>query len=406
MSKTIALLLLLGAATAVGAQTPPVPPAPSGPESPPPPEDPALPVPTRVGPEYKIPPQAPRWVVTMGILGDYDSNVAFDTASASDYGGSFRAKVVRRFQTRRDRFNVSLGGSAYAYSENQEQDNLNGNAEVGWTRELSARNTFNMSGYGTYENTATQEILTDVGIQLPRTQSQGYGGAAGFVFKVGHYGSLRLGGRYSRLAFEDPTLVDNQTVDANMTLLREVGRLDDMSLSYTFLRNEDDGEAPLQHHSAEIGWRRTLTPNLSLTVSAGITYSPLSEGSLTREWHPQGGLRLNGVWRRTTMLAEVRQTVTPAYGLGGDQLADIGTLSAVIPFGRKVLLSITGNVTWARELGLDESYFSQEATVSVNWKLFKYVGLGAGYTYRRSDPEFETTVSGHKTYCGFTYVRP
>ncbi len=191
-----------------------------------------------------------------------------------------------------------------------------------------------------------------------------------------------------------------------MTLSREMGRLDDLAFSYVFMQNEDEGEVPLQHHTVSLGWRRTLTPNLSLTVSGGVIYNPLTEGSLSQEYYPQGSLRLNGVWRRATLVAEARQSVTPAYGLGGDQLADIGTLSAVIPFGRKVQLAITGNVTWGRDVGLEEPYFSQDATVAINWRLFRHLGLGVGYTYRRSDQENEPVVSGHKTYCGLTYVRP
>ncbi len=193
MRWTLAIVLLLGASV-LCAQTPPAPaPAPPPAEPGPPPEEPAVPVQTRVGPEFKVPAGAPRWLVTLAILGGYDSNVDFNRAAEEDFGGSFRAKLARQFVARRSRFNVALGGSAYTYSGNAEEDNLNGNAELSWTRQISSRHTFNISGYGSYESTATQQILTDVGIQLPRTQTQGYGGAAGFAFKIGQRGSLKLG---------------------------------------------------------------------------------------------------------------------------------------------------------------------------------------------------------------------
>jgi hypothetical protein len=395
-------LVLLVPPVVAHAQNPPAPPSA---EPTPPPEEPTVPVP-RVGPEFKVPPPAPRWHITLAVLGGYDSNVQFEVVPEEDFGGSFRASVQRRFERRRSRFNVSLGGSAYTYSSQSEEDNVNGTVELSWTRQISSSDTFNMSAYGTYESTATQHLLTDVGIQLPRTQTQGYGGAAGFDFRVGQHGRLKLGGRFGELAYEDPTLVDNQTIDANATLSREIGKLDDLAFSYGFLRNTDQDAHPFQHHSVSLGWRRTLTPNVSLTLTGGLSYSPISEGGLSREFYPQGGLRLNGVWRRTTLSAEARQTVTPAYGLGGDQLADIGTLSAAVPFGRKVTLAISGNVVWGREREDAAAYFSQDATVALNWRLFRYAGLGVGYTFRRTDPEDELVSKGHKVYCGITYTRP
>src|SRR5262249_57161919 len=129
----------------------------------------------------------------------------------------------------------------------------------------------------------------------------------------------------------------------------------------------------------------------------GIGYNPPREGGIERRYYPYGGISLNGLWRRTTLLVEARQAVTGAYGLGGSQISDIGTVTATFPLSRWVDLSVLGNVTSGRERTNGQpEYVSEDGTVNLNWRIFRFAGIGLGYGYRRYDPDNGVATHAHQ----------
>jgi hypothetical protein len=73
-----------------------------------------------------------------------------------------------------------------------------------------------------------------------------------------------------------------------------------------------------------------------------------------------------------------------------------------------VQLSIAGNHNWGRfRSGAQPGYVSDEASLLLGVRLFRYSGLGMGYGYRRNDPDDPSpAIEGHRGFFGVTYSRP
>jgi hypothetical protein len=349
----------------------------------------------------------PHWQISLGLLGGYDSNVDFSAANRSDYGATLRASATRNIQGPRSHFSLSIGGAGYKYFEETTADHVDGSLSLVWTQELSRRNSFHLSGYGAYQNTSTQAALPEGGTPLPRSPSQSYEGSTGFNFKVGRYGWLRLDGRYFRVTYENTRLVDSQSWGGVFAVGRHIGPHDDLSLSFAYLRTEDEKQPGLDAYYGALDWTRILSRHLMLTAAGGAGYNPPVADGISRTWYPYASLGLRGTWRRTTLFAEARQSVTSAYGLGGNQIAVVGSLTATFPIGKSVSVVAGGSVTWGRERSAAAPpYVGEQGNLSLNWRLFRYAGLGLGYTYRRTDPEGGPALQANRVSFGFTYTRP
>lgn len=397
-------LLVLSWTTATTPQTldpraPPRPPQP--PREPLEPQDPNDPA------AATAPPLPPRWQVSLALLGGYDTNVDFVPEGEGDYGGSLRASLGRIWRGPRRQVTLSLSGSGFVYREQRDADRLDGGVNLDWAERFSSSVGFRLTGYGAYASTTDERIITDIGVLLPRSQSKSFGGGTGLDFRLTARTSLRLGGRYDRLRFDDPSLVGSQSATGEAALARRLGARDEIAFSYGFLRNKDDDRDPLDTHFGALGWTRTLSRHVTLSLQGGAGYNPTAVGGIQQQWYFHGYGSITGTWRRTTLLAQVRQAVTPAYGLGGSQISDTATLSATVPFGSRVKLTIAGTHTWGRSRsGTENAYMSDDANASFSVRLSRYAGLGMGYGYRRQEPDESPTVQHHRGFFGFTYARP
>jgi len=365
------------------------------------------PQPTEAPATASEPANPPHWQFALGLLASYDSNVDFLTEEGTgDYAGSLRASVGRNWRGPRRQVGLTAAATAVAYRELRDADHLDGSLGLNWSQQLGRKVAFTLSGFGAYQNTASALNLTEIGLQLPRSQSRSYGGNAGLDFKLGQHTSLRLAGRYDRVTFDEKGLVDSEAAGADASLAHQVGRRDEVSLSYGFLRTKDPGRSPLENHFGTFGWSRTLSRHLSLRLAGGAGYNPGFAG-LGQQWYLHGSVGLQGHWRRAVLALEGRQSVTPAFGLGGNQLSDTAFLSATLPLGRKTELSIGGNHTWGRErTGGSTAYMSDEARISLNVRLLRYAGVSLGYSYRRNDLATAPAVGEHQAFFGVTYTRP
>jgi len=351
----------------------------------------------------------PPWQFSLGLFGEYDSNVDFQgPTSQEEYGGSVHAGLIRNYQGRRSHFNLSLNAAGYGYASETDADHLDAGVGFGWSRQLSPHATFNLGGAASYQNTGTMGVLATAQTQLPRSSSENYSGNTGLDFRIGQHGSLSLGGRYSRAEFEDPTLVDSESFSGDFGLSRELGRHDALQLTYAYLRTKDHtAPAPLDSHGGALVWTHGLSKYATLTLTGGAGYKTPNLGGMTRAWYPLAAIGVRALWRRTTLYFELRQSVTGAYGLGGNQISDVGTLMASLPLGRRVDLALGGNVTWGRERsGSAPGYLSEYGTAALNWRVFRHAGLGLGYGYRRNDPDNGPAVDSHSGHFGLVYSTP
>lgn len=395
-------LLALSSTTSVTPQTPDPRAPPRAPQTPREPQGPDDPNDLR-----PAAPSAPRWQFSLGLLGGYESNIDFREPALSDFGGTLRTSLGRNWRGPRGRFSLVLSGSGVAYREQSEANRADGAVNLAWNQQLSPRVGFSLAGYGARDTTTSQRFLTDIGQVLPRSQSWNFGGSTGFDFKLGQRASLRMNGRYGRVSFDDPTLVSSQSGAGDLSLAQRLGVNDELSLYYGFLRSKDEAQEPLDSHYGGLGWTRRLSRQLSLSLSGGAGYNPRVMDAIQQAWYFYGSAGLQGQWRRATLLAQIRQSVTPAYGLGGNQISDIASLSATIPLGRRTDVSIGGSHLWGRARSGDQSaYTSDDGNLTLGVRLFRHAGLSLGYGYRRNQPDEQAAVESHRGFLGFTYTRP
>jgi hypothetical protein len=341
-------------------------------------------------------------------MGGYDSNVDFETPNGpGDYWGSLRASVGRNWRNPHGQVSLLAGGYAVGYQDFRDSSHADGSLALNINEALSPKVGFTLGAFGAYESTANSVTLASLGLQLPLTQSYNYGGTTGFDFKLGQRTSMHLSGGYNAVDFEDPRLVDSQSFTGGATLSRRLSPHDEFGINYGFLRTKDSDAVPLDTHSATLGWNRILSRHMSLALTGGVGYNPAFE-TRAQQFYFQGSFGLRGQWRHSSLNFQVGQSVSPAYGLGGNQLSDSVSLSAVVPFGKSVHFTIGGNHTWVRDRSTNgTNYNSDDVDTSLDFKLSRHAGLALAYGFRSNDPEGPAAaVRGHHASFGVTYNTP
>ncbi len=347
------------------------------------------------------------WRFSVAVLGGYETNINFGDPEVDGFGSAIRGTLGRLWRSPRDVFDFSLTGTGVRYFEERAASRGDGSAILSWGHQLSPTVGFSLGGYGTGGSTTSQAFVNALGQVLPRARAWYYGGSSGLDFKLGRRGSLRLNGTYSRVTFDEPTLVGSQYITGLASLTRQLGAKDDISLSYGYYRLEDQNRRPLDNHSGTLGWGRTLSRHFSMNLSAGAGYNPRVAGAIEEAWYFQGSAGLRGQWRRATLSLQGGQSVTPAYGVGGNQISDSASLTAILPFGRRVQLSMSVGHIWARSRSANLTpYRDGSATAALGIGLSRHAGLELGYNYRRSDSDERAAIDAQRAYFGFTYSLP
>lgn len=399
LARRIALcwLVLLGPVLTGRAQTLGEP-APQRPTDAPPGEIPAGGGPTRT------------WQVFLGLYGGYATNVDFVTPEdPGDTGLVGRASLAHTRRSERGEVNFSLQGGGVHYRELTDANHLDGAAGLGFRYRLSSRASLGLDASASYLNSDVSQTLIGAGLQLPRTQTLGYGGGLRLDVSPGERTSLGLSVRYDDLDFDAPELLDTESAHAGLVLSRRMSARSSLSLSYGFLRTNDLSQG-FDSHEAALGWSRILAPRLTLSLAGGPGYArdPLA-GDQGERWYYYGTAGLTGQIRRSTVNLQLRRSSNPAYGLGGNRLSYGASFSAGIPFGRRARLALTGVHTWSEDpIGQASDYVTDDGTAAFTLTFLRRLGLSLGYGYRRNDPEDKPVVTSHRGAVGLTwsYSRP
>ncbi len=392
----VALFLALGARL-VHAQTP-------GPSPSPPP---SAERPLEVATEEP----ASSWLFSLGLHGGYESNVDFVTPEdPGDWAGSARATLRRTARTPRGQVSFNLYGSGVTYRTRGDADRIDATADFAARHRASEKATLRFSGSASYLTTDVSRTLIESGLQLPRTQTMGFGGGFGLDIRASERATVELETRYDRIDFDSEELLDTESAHALLRLARQFSARSSLSLSYGFLHT-GGLRAGFDDHRAALGWRRLLTHQLSLSLASGAGYArqPPSPGSQEERWYYHGAAGLEGRIRRSTISLQLRRSVNPAYGLGGNLLSYGGALSASISLGRRASLSLGGVHTWSEDPGSQaEQFLSDDASASLSVRFLRRLGFTLAYNYRRLDPADGATIQSHRGSFGFeyTYTRP
>jgi hypothetical protein len=359
----------------------------------------------------ETPPGSPTssWEVFMGVSGGYDTNVDFRTPDdPGDEGLAGRASVAHARRGPRGLFRFTLQGGGVHYQDLSDASHADASAALQTSYRTSSRTTLSFDAGASYVNTDLSQALIGVGLELPRSQTLEYGGGVGVELRLAERTTLFLGARYYRVEFDAPDLLDTESGRAALSLSQRLSARSDLFLTYDYLRTNSGAEG-FDSHEAGVGWSRNLSRRMTLSLAAGPGYAiePRSDGGDTTRWYYYGTAGLQGYIRRSVLKLNFRRSTNPAYGLGGNRLSYSGELSAVVPVGRRVELSLAGVHTWSEDptgQSPQSQFVSDDARVSFSLDILRRLGLVLGYVYRRHEPEGGPAVVSHRGSLGLTWT--
>ncbi len=352
------------------------------------------------------------WSAFLGLYGGYVTNLDFERPDDSGVPGiAGRGSVSHTHRGPRNELSFSMQGGGVYYREHTDANAADGSVQLATSHKFSRRANLKFDANAAYVTTDLSRILVDTGLQLERSQTQNYGGGVGFDLTTGKRTTLGLNARYDRVDFDDPQLIDTESGTAGVSLSRRYSSRSSLSLLYNFIRTNAIRYG-YDSHQASLGWSRALTRRLTFSLASGAGYAlepPLDDRRADRLYY-YGTAGLSGQVRRSTVNLQLRRSINPAYGLGGNLLSYGAALSAGIPVGRHINLAMGGVHTWSEDpAGLRSSAFvSDDANASFSLTFRRRLGLSLGYLFRRYDPQNRPAITSHRGQFGltWTYARP
>jgi hypothetical protein len=350
------------------------------------------------------------WQVEAEALGIVDSNVSFQSPdSPGDYGVSLAARLGRLFRSPHGELRLGLDGDALLYRELTEFDHLDGALRLAGTHRSSPALSWTYGANAAYQTTDALPILIDQGLQLERAHATSLGANGGLDYRFSRRTSLRADGQYERIAFDTEDLVDTDSAEGRLALVRRVGPRDELQPAYGF-RYVGGATEHDALHELTLRWNRLPARGLAFDVTGGAAYAPARLLRPQGQWFFVGSAGVQRQVRRTALSARLSREGTPAYGLGDLQLSDILSLTASAPFGRR--LTLVGAAISARNRDLGNGLrreTSHYASVSLAYRFLRRTSLVLGYRYRYLHDDVAgagAPVDSHRASFGIAYERP
>ena len=276
-----------------------------------------------------------------------------------------------------------MNGTGAYYPNQTDLSRADGFSVLTLSRQLSPKVTFNLGGNYTYSHTDSLPVLIQGGLAYPLNRTQSFGGNAGLRWQFTPRTNLNLNFNYNEVDFITGTLVDTRWGSGGLSLGHRVGKGTTLSFNYNYQRTEQ-ASGLFDSQYATVGWSQNLSRPLVLNISVGPNYYVPNDNTGQAQWFFYGSVGLVGTWRQARLNVLYTRSVTPAYGLGADTLSDIFSLSATVPFGRRVNLSVGGNHALAHDpQGLEYLYTTNDFSLDIKWQLARRLDLVFGSRVRR-----------------------
>jgi hypothetical protein len=171
----------------------------------------------------------------------------------------------------------------------------------------------------------------------------------GVVQSLGRDTSLRIGGYYSRVDFDENNVAtaglrNGEDLRATAALRRAFGRRNSVALQYSLgftLARQPPGflnVSASSHYVTHFGWLRwehLLSRRSAFLLEGGASYTPESQqAGLPQQWSFYGGGTYDLRVRTSDLMFYVRRQVTPAFGFGVSQVQTSFGFRAFSPIGR------------------------------------------------------------------------
>lgn len=256
---------------------------------------------------------------------------------------------------------------------------------------LSVREQYAVSAF----NPASELITSGLPVSLVRSKTNRATADLRLGFSARTTAALAVRQETLRFTSEGRAqgLVNGSVVSFEPTLSQRLGTTDSVNVGYSYQKNlETSVGTDIQ--SIFAGWSRRLSREWGSALSAGVSHVASTDRTPTR-WSPYGSVRLNGEFRKGTLEARYTHSVSQAFGLGGERVADLGSVAFTRPLGRKFTAS--GNLSYGRSRDLNApanvpndasrlDFTTRSAGGSLRYLLSKKFELNAGYEYADNDP--------------------
>jgi hypothetical protein len=302
---------------------------------------------------------------------------------------------------------LSVDGSGRWYREVEGRDRWEGSGNLAVSRLLSEKVTLGLAAGYSQRFSDGLQVLNDLGLQVPLTRSEALEAGGRFDVRLTQRGSWSADFRYDRVDFDSDELVDTDSLRAQTSLARRIGRSDELSLSYSYRRT--NRESPFDAHSSFLGWGHTFSPRVSVNIDAGASYVPASSTSAEGDggglWSPYGGVRLTGTGRRSSVVLSYRKAITPGYGLGRNLDSDIVNMAVSTSLGRNGTLTVSGTLAWSNDVLVPTERFRGDyADARLSRRFGRRLGMSLRYGYRRREVEAGVPVDSHSAGLSITHT--
>lgn len=286
------------------------------------------------------------------------------------------------FQRVRPRGAFLLGGSggAVRYQSATGLNRYIGRANLGLSRQLSSRSSFNLSSSTEVADGRNSRLLADSGLLYnARVRTLSNWTSAGLDQRIGSRSSFAVGARTEIITFDDPTLVDGNQIVARASVSRQTSASTNLGANYSHRWSSRSG-ARWQSDFVFGSFSARPGPRSLLNISAGGTRSTGSG-----VWRPYGVAELGLTSRHSTFSLRASTTVSQAYGVGAERAVSMVRAAVTRQLGRRASMSLTASYSHSSELtddGVDETaaYNTGRATVGLEVPLTRHFGLeGRGY---------------------------
>jgi hypothetical protein len=263
---------------------------------------------------------------------------------------------------------------------------VNGTHRFSQRSSLSIRERYAESSYNPIELLATSGL--PVSVVHARTNNADVALNLGLSSRT----TLSLAARHQSITFgpegKDQGLVDGSVVSFEPTLAQKVGRTNVLSAGYSFQKDlkNDSGTGDIQ--TAFLGWAGRLGHDYGAALSGGVSRVGATAG-VEVKWRPYVSAALTADYRTGSLQARYTRTVSPAFGLGGDRLAELASLTAEKNFTRKVAANLNGSYGETRDIGDDAAlrFNTVTAGAGLRYLVSRRFAFEWSYAYGSSDPE-------------------
>jgi len=297
-----------------------------------------------------------------------------------------RAEIARNFRSRRGRLQLSATGAYSAYPTESDLNRTYYGFAFGGDYQTSPKTAWRIGGAynGGYNDASV--ILTEQGVAFGLVKTDILDGNLGLTQRLGTKTSLRIDGRFYRVEFDSPQVVDGQSIHGTVVLEKQLSPRNAAGIVYALEQILDGAGNPYLTHYGSLQWTRVITPRTAILLEGGAGYTPdATTVGLANEYTFFGGASYIHQVGKTTVTALLRREVTPAFGFGQSLLTTRAGLRGFVPLGRNWQLDMIADL--ARPDPAAQAVLNFPSTtdlgVSVGRRMGRHMALNAATRYRR-----------------------